>query len=531
VSVILVLFVGSIFMIGVIGWVFMPQQETDNVTVSVTLPLGTPLVETEATLHRLQAIVEQEVRGYDQIVVNAGSGGGMLSLGGGSTNSGSLRIGLVPYEQRIMSPDTVRNIVRGHFEEFPGVVFSLGGGMSLGTGSAVDIVIRVDDLAKGKTLADRIVTLLKSEVPEATEPTVSLNDGLPQIEIELDRDRIYALGLNTYTIGNEIKAAVDGITATRFNSEGHNYDVVLSLAEADRNTRPALDHIFVNSQVAGGRVPLSNFASYKEGTGPMTINRENQSRVIHVTAGAAPGTTSNVLDRKIRSLISERIPAEDDVVIEYAGDNAELVDMFIKFVLILVVAVALVFGIMASLFESFRDPFIVLFTIPTSVIGIVAIYLITGDTFNILTAVGLLVLVGVIVNNGIILVDYTNTLRKRGFSLHDACVEAAGSRLRPILMTTLTTILGLVPMAFFPGEGSEMVAPIGKTVLGGLSFGTLMTLFLMPTVYYIFNRRSDERAARAEARREETAAGLSHRKEKRRAKDAGQGVASLGEVL
>jgi HAE1 family hydrophobic/amphiphilic exporter-1 len=198
-----------------------------------------------------------------------------------------------------------------------------------------------------------------------------------------------------------------------------------------------------------------------------------------------------------------------------------------NFALILVVAAALVFGVMASLFESFRDPFIVIFTIPLSVIGIVAIYLITGDTFNILTAVGLLVLVGVIVNNGIVLVDYTNLLRKRGYNLHDACVEAAGNRLRPILMTTFTTILGLLPMAFFPGEGSEIVAPIGNTVLGGLSFGTLMTLFLMPTVYYIMNRKSDERTAKAEARRERIAAGLSRKQTKEKGKTEGQSVARI----
>jgi HAE1 family hydrophobic/amphiphilic exporter-1 len=171
---------------------------------------------------------------------------------------------------------------------------------------------------------------------------------------------------------------------------------------------------------------------------------------------------------------------------------------------------------MASLFESFRDPFIVLFTIPLSLIGVVAIYFITGEVFNILTAVGLLVLVGVIVNNGIVLVDYTNLLRKRGLSLHDACVEAAGNRLRPILMTTLTTVLGLVPMAFVPGEGSVMTAPIGKTVLGGLSFGTLMTLFLMPTIYYIVNKNSDARKARMEARRERIASGLSRKQAKAR---------------
>jgi HAE1 family hydrophobic/amphiphilic exporter-1 len=528
VSVLLLLFVGSVFMVWVIGWVFMPEQDQDNVSIEATLPMGTPLAETEATLRRLQVIVEKEVQGYKDIQLSAG-GGGLFS--GGGTNTGSLRINLPLFNERTMSANQIKAIVREHFNEFPGVIFNFGGGMMMGGSNPVDIVVRTDDLVKGKALAERIAALLTEKFPgEVTEPQVSLRDGLPQIEIELDRERIYALGLNTYTIGNEIKAAVDGITATRYKSGGHDYDVVLSLAEADRSTRPALDHIFVNSAVAGGRVPLSNFASYKEGTGPMTIRRENQSRVIHVTAGVPPGTKLNLLDEKIRSLITQEIPAEDDVVIEIAGDNSEMVEMMMKFALIIAVAIALVFGIMASLFESFRDPFIVLFTIPLSVIGIVAIYLITGDAFNILTAVGLLVLAGVIVNNGIVLVDYTNTLRKRGFSLHDACVEAAGNRLRPILMTTLTTILGLVPMAFFPGEGSELVAPIGKTVLGGLSFGTLMTLFLMPAVYYIVNRRSDERDARAQARREEIAAGLPHRKE-RRTKDEGQVVASLGEAL
>jgi HAE1 family hydrophobic/amphiphilic exporter-1 len=408
-----------------------------------------------------------------------------------------------------------------------------------GSSNPVDIVLRTDDLVKGKAIADKIAVLLKEQIPEITEPEVDLKDGLPQIEIELDRERIYALGLNAYTIGNEIKAAVDGITATKYKVQGNDYDVVLILAEADRSTRPALDHIFVNSPVTNQRIPLSSFASYKEGIGPMTISRENQSRVIHITSGVEPGTKLNLLEEKVRTLITAEIPAEEDVLIEYAGDNAEMVKMLKNFVLIIIVAILLVFGVMASLFESFKDPFIILFTIPLSVIGIVAIYFFTGETFNVLTAVGLLVLVGVIVNNGIVLVDYTNLLRKRGVPLHEACVEAAGNRLRPILMSTLTTILGLVPMAFLPGEGSELVAPIGKTVLGGLSFGTLMTLFLMPTVYSIMNKRSDERKARADARRERIAAGLSRKQTKEQrpksrsaklADDFGPAGRDLGEV-
>jgi HAE1 family hydrophobic/amphiphilic exporter-1 len=500
----LVLFIASIVMIPRIGWVFMPSTEADSISVSVTLPMGSPLPETEAVLRQLQGIVEREVQGYDRLVLNAGGGGGMMSIGGGSSNTGSLQIRLPEYGSRLDSADDIRAKIRAHFNEFPGVSISLGGGgiMSMTGGSAIDIVIRTDDLVKGKALAERIADLIRTRVPSATEPSVDLQDGLPQIEIELDRERLYALGLNTYTIGNEIKAAVDGVTATRYKSGGHDYDVVMILAEADRNARPALDHIFVNSQIAG-RVPLSNFASYREGTGPMTISRENQSRVIHVTAGAQPGTRSNVLEAEVRNLITSEIPAEDDVILEFSGDNAEMMKMLGNFALIMVIAVFLVFGVMASLFESFRDPFIIIFTIPLSVIGIVAIYMITNTIFDALTLVGLLVLVGVIVNNGIVLVDYTNLLRKRGYSLHDACVEAAGNRLRPILMTTLTTILGLIPMAFFPGEGSEITAPIGKTVLGGLSFGTLMTLFLMPAIYALINKRSEERALKAQVRREQ----------------------------
>jgi HAE1 family hydrophobic/amphiphilic exporter-1 len=504
----LLLFAGSVFLVPVIGWVFMPQQQSDNVNVSVTLPMGTPLYETEDVLKRFEQIVKNEVLEYENIVVSAG-GGGMMGMGGSNTNSGSIRVRLPKYKDRLETADQIKDKLRPYFNTFPGVAFSLGGGGMMGMmgGNPVDIILRTDDLVKGKALAEKIADLLREKLPEITEPRVDLRDGLPQIEIKLDRDKMYALGLNTFTVGNEIKAAVDGITATRYKTGGKDYNVVLILAEADRSTRPALDKIFVNSQMAG-RVPLSSFVAYEEGTGPLTINRENQSRIIHITAGAKPGVKVNTLQAKVEALIAAEIPVEDDVIIEYGGDNAEMMKLITRFVLICIVAIFLVFGVMASLFESFKDPFIILFTIPLSFIGIVAIYLLTGDTFNILTTVGLLVLIGVIVNNGIVLVDYTNLLRKRGFSLHDACVEAAGNRLRPILMTTLTTILGLVPMAFFPGEGSEIVAPIGKTVMGGLSFGTLMTLFLMPTVYYLMNRRSDERAAKAEARRERIAAGL-----------------------
>ena len=503
-----VLLIVSIILIPIIGWEFMPTQDNDNVNITATLPMGTALQETEAVLRQLQLIVEKEVKGYKELVLRAG-GGGFMGFNTGGTNSGSLRINLPEYSKRIETANEIQDKLRPYFNQFPGVTFSFSSGMGgmMGGGNSVEIIIRTDNLIKGKAIGERIISLLKERLSDyVTEPSMDLRDGLPQYEIIIDREKMYSLGLNTYTVGNEIRAAVDGITATRYKTGGKDYDVILILAEADRNTLPSLDHIFINSQMAG-KVPLSSFVKYSEGTGPLSINRENQTRIIKVTAGARPGAKTNQLQAMVEELIRAEIPIEDDVIIEYGGANTEMIKIFTRFIFICVVAIFLVFGIMASLFESFRSPFIIIFTIPLSVIGIVAIYLITNTIFNALTAVGLLVLIGIITNNGIILVDYTNLLRKRGYALNDAICEAARSRLRPILMTTVTTILGLVPMAFFPGEGTELVSPIGKTVLGGLSFGTLMTLFLMPVVYVIINKNSDKRSAKAQEKRDRIAAG------------------------
>jgi HAE1 family hydrophobic/amphiphilic exporter-1 len=223
---------------------------------------------------------------------------------------------------------------------------------------------------------------------------------------------------------------------------------------------------------------------------------------VHVTAtpkrditaenGKSRSLSIGTVQKNVEQLINENIPHDESVHITYGGDNEQFWDNNKIFMTIIIMAIVLVFAVMASQFESFKDPFIILFCIPLSFIGIVTLYFITGETLSVITAIGLLILVGIIVNNGIVLVDYTNLLRKRGYALEEACVAAAKNRLRPILMTTLTTVLGLVPMAFFGGEGSEMTQPIGKTVLGGLSFGTLMTLFLIPTLYYIFNKGQEK---------------------------------------
>ncbi|HSV55956.1 MAG TPA: efflux RND transporter permease subunit, partial [Magnetospirillaceae bacterium] len=465
------------------------------------------LEETEAVLRQMEAVVEREIRGFDRIVMRVGEGAMFGFLGATSRNRGSLRIMLPPFEDRVDDSDTIRAKLRTRFNDVPGAVFSFGtqqGGF--GAGSPIEIAVRTEDLGLGKRTAETIRDLIRREIPEITEPTVDLADGLPQVEIRIDRQRVHDFGLSINAIATEIKAAVGGVVATRFRSGGSEYDILVILPEADRQGLPSLDRLFVLNP-AGIRIPLASFATYEKTTGPVDIQRENQGRRVGVTAGIQPGVALDVVEGRMRSLIAREIPADDAVIIEFGGDFRQLQEYGGTFALIVLAAVLLVFGVMASLFESFLDPFIIIFTIPLSFTGVVWIYALTGDIFNILTAVGLLVLVGVIVNNGIVLVDYTNLLRKRGLRLEEAVITAAGNRLRPILMTTMTTVLALLPMAFYPGEGTELVAPIGKTVLGGLSFGTLMTLFLMPAIYAVFNRRSEERALKRDKRLNRIAAG------------------------
>lgn len=514
--IIIALFVGSLALIPKVGFVYMPESAANEVTLNLEMPKGTKLESTETVIRQMEAFALTDIKGLKQTTVSVG-GGGMF---GSSTSSSSatLRMKLHSYKERQKGWDsdiTAKEKMRKYFDQFPGADFSFeSSGMSL-SGGGVDVIVKSNDLDLARETSKQVQEVLKEKLADyVTEPTTDLEDGLPQVDVVIDRDRLYNLGLNIYGVSNEIKANINGVTASRYNDNGDEIDIVVGLADKDKAKLNDLEQIFVNNS-QGMRIPLSNFASYRESSSPVSIRRENQSRTIHVTANPLPGKNITQVQAEVEKVIQENIPQDENVTIEYGGDYKELMDGMKKFAIIILMAVILVFAVMASQFESFREPFIVIFTIPLSVVGIVFIYLITGMKLNLISAVGLLVLVGIIVNNGIVLVDYTNLMRRRGMELEEACIEAAKSRLRPILMSTLTTVLGLVPMAFFPGEGSEMVQPIGQTVLGGLSFGTLMTLFLMPTLYYIFNR---SKVIRQEKKRQKALARL----EKRAAKTLGE---------
>ncbi len=495
-----IIFISSFFLVALVGFELMPQGKEDSVTVNVELAVGTTLEETKLMLEQFENLIKQEITGYKDIIVNAGEKGFMGFLGSSVTYKGSITITLPEYEDRTMDSDQIKAVLREHFNDYP-AVFSFGrrrfGG---GSASPIDIVIKTDNLQRGREIAETIRDLIKNKVPKATEPTIDMQIGLPQVEIIIDRDKAYALGLNVYSIGNEIRANMDGVTATKFRRDGNEYDVLVILDENDRQGIPDLSRISVVNQ-AGMRIPVSSFAHIERSTSSIDIKRENQTRVIHVTAGYKGGERLDQVELEIRKIIRENIPNEEGVIIDFSGDFAELQSYFIKLFFIFAIAVILVFGVMASQFESLIDPLIIFFTIPLTFIGVIWIYIAVGTPMTIYTIVGIIVLAGVVVNNGIVLVDYANLLKARGNDIITAISEAGRTRLRPVLMTTLTTILGLIPMAFFEGEGTDLSQPIALTILGGLTVSTLFTLFVIPILYFSFSNFSDKLKEKSMKRR------------------------------
>jgi HAE1 family hydrophobic/amphiphilic exporter-1 len=298
------------------------------------------------------------------------------------------------------------------------------------------------------------------------------------------------MGLNVASIANEIVASMNGVTATTFRHSGDKdspvgeYDVVLMLREEDRYKIPDLGRIFVRSST-GALFPVSNFASFEKTTGPVSIQREDQTRVIHITGNLREGYKAGETEAKIKALLADK-----DFPYSFEGEWSDTQTMMKAFVLVITLALLLVFGVMAAQYESFKDPIINFCTIPLMFIGIAAIHVITGQALSMFTMIGLVMLAGIVVNNGIILVDYTNILMRRGMNVHEACIEAGAVRFRPVLMTALTTILGLVPMAFFPGASATMTQPIGLAIIGGLSSATVITLFFIPVMYSLINART-----------------------------------------
>jgi HAE1 family hydrophobic/amphiphilic exporter-1 len=480
----------SLFFTPNMNIIFSPPMADDSITVSAELPLGTTIEETAEVLRQLASSAEQEVKGIKNIVVQAGGQGFMGFMGTSSTNSGSINITMLDESERPDTSMTVQSKLRSHFGDFPQASFAFGRGrMRMGSNDDIDIAVRSTDLALAFSTAKQIMALVKEKVPEAREPSLDTEEGLPRVEITIDRQRAYSFGLTVKQIATEIKNNVKGNTATSYHKSGKDYDVVLRLESADRQTVPDLERIFVMSS-SNVRIPLSEVAHVQKGVGPASISRENQARTIHFTASLAGNVRADAVERKIKDAIAETMVLDENVTLEYLGSWSEIASTSTSFIYVIALAVLLVFGVMAGQYESIKDPIINLSTIPLAAIGVVAIHAITNTAFSMYTLIGLVMLIGIVVSNGIVLVDYTNLLCKRGVPLMEACIQAGANRMAPVLMTSITTILGVLPMALFPSQNATIMQPIGLCVMGGLTSSTFITLLVVPVVYYLVNKKS-----------------------------------------
>ena len=454
----------------------MPRGRDDSVSLNVTLPIGTTLDATSAVMAQLEDICKKEIKGYTTLIT---------SIGTGSRNSsaykGTIQIQLPQSDEQIDKAEDIQRKLRAHFNDFAGARFSFSQGMrGQMTGSDIVIKLRSDDLEAALKVAAKVRAVMQ-DIKDLGESSIDTEEGVPEIEVEIDRDRAYDFGVDVTTVAKEINYAINGVTATTYRNAGKEYSVVLMYAPADRKSVTDLEQIYVKG--SKGKVSVANFAKVTKGLGPVTIKRENQTRVVTISADLVSEVNAYEVENKIKAGIASSFIVPDNVTLSYEGSWKDMQEQGAAYAGIIVMAILLVFGVMAGTYESFKAPFINLCTIPFLIIGVVAIYKISGQAISMMSAVGLIMLVGIVVNNGIILVDYTNLLIDRGLKMHEACLEAGASRLRPVLMTTLTTILGMLPMCFATSGSAGMVQPIGVAVVGGLTSSTFITLFFIPVLY------------------------------------------------
>lgn len=459
----------------------MAEGRDDQVQLNITLATATPFEETKQVVTALEKYVNEECKGIKTVTT---------SIGGRNTNRGSITIALPETAKQIDSAMDMQNKIRKHFEEFPNARFYFSAGFrGQWMGSSVDIVLRSDDLESALDVAENIQTVLLDD-KKISEPSISMDKGLPQVEIVIDRERAYSMGVDIATVAREINYAINGSTACTYRSNGKDYSVVVAYRPEDRKTINDLESIYVRGN--GGMVSVANFASIKKGLGPVSIRRESQKRIIHVTANNLTKENDNVIEEEIKAMIQENVIIPESVVVNYEGAWKETKSQYGFYLKIAIMAILLVFGVMAATYESFKAPLINLATMPFIIIGVILIHKIMGEALSFMTAVGIIMLIGIVVNNGIILVDYTNILVGRGLELKKACFESGKSRFRPVLMTTLTTILGMLPMCFATEGQASMVRPIAIAVVGGLISSTFVTLLVIPVLYSLVMRQKSK---------------------------------------
>jgi hydrophobic/amphiphilic exporter-1 (mainly G- bacteria), HAE1 family len=481
------LFLLSLMFLPYIGSELMPSTDEGEVRIEVEMDVNARLSVLDQTFREVERVVRDEVPEAQNMITNMGSGGWR-----GASNRGNLRIALVPLTQRSRSSAQIADDLRPKLAHIPGARITTREGSGLfimriafggDNSSNMSLELRGHDLERGYGIAAELEQAMAG-IAGITDVRIGRDRARPERAIRIDRERIARLGLNVSQVAGIIETNLSGSRATVLRRGGREYDVVVRLDETQREFLTDIESI---SLVAanGESVPLRSVVDVSFARGPMAIDRKDQERFIRINANVS-GRDMGSVAADIRSAVRQLdIPPDFAVVV--GGEYEEQQRAQRQLMIALLLALALVYMVMAAQFENLLDPFVVMFSIPLALIGVLLTMFITNTTFNIQSYIGMVMLAGIVVNNAIVLVDYINLMRREhGWSLHEAVIESGKRRLRPILMTTLTTLLGLMPLAIGFGEGAEVQAAMARVVIGGLLVSTLITLLFIPVLYTTF---------------------------------------------
>jgi len=490
----LVIFIASMMLFKFIGTEFMPSADESRVSATVELQTGTRVTETEKVADRIDSIVRKQIPEIKLISMSAGRGDKIITslFGQSGTHVVTFTFALVDVEDRKRSSEEVAEEIRGIISPMPEVinfsVLSEGGGMgAMGGGNTVDIEIYGFDISQTNLLAEQLAEKVK-KIPGATNVDISRDKSKPELQIILDQDKLLRYGLTTAQVSTAIRNRVDGLTATRLRQFGDEYDVIVRYKESARNSITELQNIGV-ALPTGQVIRLGEIATVKEYWSPPNIERKRKERIVTVSVTPYKRALNLIVADIQKELDALTIPS--GVMVEISGAFEDMSESFMDIGLLMVISLILVYLVMASQFESLKMPVIIMLSIPFAFSGVAIALFLTGTNLSLIAAIGAIMLIGIVVKNAIVLVDFINLTRDRGVELYQAVLISGRSRLRPVLMTSLTTILAMLPLAINPGEGSELWQPMGIAVIGGLVFSTIVTMVLVPVGYVLIARHGE----------------------------------------
>ena len=499
-----VVFVATVGFIGPkVKTEFFPTSDQGRITLQLELPAGTGQDITRALGFELyDKFIDQipEIENCAFSLGQADSDNAFASMQNNGTHVLSYNINIGSMEERERSQSQIADVIRNILADYPQfkkVKVTEGGG-GMGGASTVDVEIYGYDFETTDRVAKQIQEKLLAS-GTCSEALLSRDEYTPEYQVDFDREKLAINGLNTTTAASYFSSAMNGATQSFYREDGDEYDIRVRYAPEFRTSVEDIENIIIyNNQGKGVRI--KELGKVVETLTPPSIRRKNRERVVTVSAVVGTGVPlSDVAAAAQKAIDETEIPSE--LAVKMAGSYEDQQETFGDLIMLLVMIIILVYIVMASQFESFMSPFVIMFSIPFAFVGVLLGLFVTGTPLGVMGLIGILILMGIVVKNGIVLIDYTILMRERGFSVTESSVIAAKSRLRPILMTTLTTVLGMVPMAVGQGEGSEMWRSLGMVVAWGLSISTLVTLVIIPTVYASMASWQERRAARKAARK------------------------------